>query len=536
MSPPSPIPKLLRESSDLTITSTSHTSPSNTTVSFIRSHRRSCNPFTRSRLRPRLHLTQQPLFRNSLLAGVGFLELANAADFAANVWNQIPVPRYAMILMAIGGPVALLITLVAARDLYLSYQNVQLLRQERLHLQHLLASSPSSHTTLVIQSRLSVNFRELGTELVDRILMDALMGFGALLVGTGTLMAIWGANHHVYRASNLLSGYIGNGLAALFGVVNSIWSGYLVLRFQRHYKACMASNPIDVNNDYDELDISCFKDNLRLRFRGLQWHAIVNGINGIVAGAASLVTATMWYGYVVLIPCIVSLIACNWFWRVRLGYDRPLLAPTTATTTTTHSPETTTTTNTNTDTDADTDTVHSPPPTTTNTTTTTTTPYEDIPEKTDLITDLATTTHILRTLTSPLTLPLPQPLTPSTSSPNNPHPHKSLLNPNLHHPQRHVRELLHVLDIPSPPTPTTTSTTEKPNHVQETPEDEERIEIILTPTDFLTYGKQEILLSKMNEYLELFGKKAIAYRERWLLEVVGCAVYRSSLASGEGEG
>ncbi len=36
--------------------------------------------------------------KNSLLFGVGLLELANAGDFAANVWNQIPVPRFAMVL------------------------------------------------------------------------------------------------------------------------------------------------------------------------------------------------------------------------------------------------------------------------------------------------------------------------------------------------------------------------------------------------------------------------------------------------------
>ncbi|EHA18365.1 hypothetical protein ASPNIDRAFT_134561, partial [Aspergillus niger ATCC 1015] len=275
----------------------------------------------------RFQLSHQPLFRNSLLAGVGFLELANAADFAANVWNQIPVPKYAMVFMAIGGPIALLITLVAARDFYLSYTNVQLLLKERRYLRELLDSVTTTTTTttttqntntntqaeILLRSRLSVNFRELGTEIVDRILMDALMGFGALLVGTGTIMAIFGANHHVYVASNLLSGYIGNGLAAVFGLVNAIWSGYLVGRFQ----VCWDTDL--------EAEVKMYKDPLKLRFRSLQFHALVNGINGLVAGAASMVTATMWYGYVVLVPCIVSLIACNWFWRVRVGYDRPLL-------------------------------------------------------------------------------------------------------------------------------------------------------------------------------------------------------------------
>jgi hypothetical protein len=38
-----------------------------------------------------------------------------------------------------------------------------------------------------------------------------------------------------------------------------------------------------------------------------------------------MVTAERWWGYVVLIPCIISLIAVNFFWRKKLGYDRPLL-------------------------------------------------------------------------------------------------------------------------------------------------------------------------------------------------------------------
>jgi len=40
----------------------------------------------------------QRRLRNSLLAGVGLLELGNAGDFAANVWNQVPVPHFAMAL------------------------------------------------------------------------------------------------------------------------------------------------------------------------------------------------------------------------------------------------------------------------------------------------------------------------------------------------------------------------------------------------------------------------------------------------------
>jgi hypothetical protein len=47
-------------------------------------------------------------------------------------------------------------------------------------------------------------------------------------------------------------------------------------------------------------------------------------VTGIVAGAASLVTATMWWGYPILVPCIISSVFCNYIWRQRIGYDRPL--------------------------------------------------------------------------------------------------------------------------------------------------------------------------------------------------------------------
>ncbi|PYH46939.1 uncharacterized protein BP01DRAFT_265145, partial [Aspergillus saccharolyticus JOP 1030-1] len=261
-------------------------------------------------------ILHQPLFRNSLLAGVGYLELANAADFAANVWNQIPVPLHAKILMAIGGPCALCMTLVAARDMYLSAANVRLLRQER----SFLAESISTNH--------GVNTREVLTEVIDRILMDLLMGIGALLVGIGTLLAIWGADRTIYRISNLLSGYVGNGLAAGFGLVNAVWSVYLVWRFQQCWAACSSSTSSDEVSESEKgprLNVELpapLKTKLRARMRALQVHALVNGINGLVAGAASMVTATMWYGYVVLVPCIVSLILLNVFWRARLGYDR----------------------------------------------------------------------------------------------------------------------------------------------------------------------------------------------------------------------
>ncbi|XRM40880.1 hypothetical protein ABZX51_004182 [Aspergillus tubingensis] len=604
-----PIPKLLRESSDLTITSAS--TPSTTTstttiiptnnVTYTRAHRkpstklitlnsfRKCTSRQKQKSRRKhnynFQLSHQPLFRNSLLAGVGFLELANAADFAANVWNQIPVPKYAMVFMAIGGPIALLITLVAARDFYLSYTNMQLLLKERRYLRELLDSITTTTTTttnttpqnttptttthtqaeLLLRSRLSVNFRELGTEIVDRILMDALMGFGALLVGTGTIMAIFGANHHVYVASNLLSGYIGNGLAAVFGLVNAIWSGYLVGRFQVCWRSCQnitnkstSTTPTrDGNgnnnnnpNPGDEEDtcieeVRMYHHPLKLRFRSLQFHALVNGINGLVAGAASMVTATMWYGYVVLVPCIVSLIACNWFWRVRVGYDRPLLSSSTTSasllSTTggrgggTATPTTTTNANGNGGGGIGN-------------------------EKTDLLLDLSSATHLHRMLASSTTakdtgnrIQLPRHILNRT----NPSSVMSFLTRNgmfegfcvwIDHDKsldRGVEDLLDLESITSTSASSpggknnantnTNNNNEKPNEENNTVDEE--VELSLTADDFLTLARHDtdILLRKMNEYLDGNVVRAVAYRERFLLEVLGVVVYLESGPKDGGE-
>ncbi|OJJ50664.1 hypothetical protein ASPZODRAFT_52168, partial [Penicilliopsis zonata CBS 506.65] len=269
----------------------------------------------------RLRLASPQQFRNSLLAGVGYLELANAGDFAANVWNTTPLPRFAVALMAIGGSAALLMSFVAVRDLWLSWRNVQLLRAERSHLQQLLQQQtrqrkrqPSLQVVAELETRIGVNTRELGSEIIDRIAMDILMGSGSILVGVGTIMAIWGADRRIFLTSNLLSGYIGNGLPALFGVVNAGWSAYLWRRFSQHDHAC-SKDP----------SVADFRPRLHLRFCRFKWHACINGVNGVVAGAASLVTATHWQGYVVLVLCIVTSILCNYFWRYRLGYDRPLI-------------------------------------------------------------------------------------------------------------------------------------------------------------------------------------------------------------------
>jgi hypothetical protein len=267
------------------------------------------------RQKGRYHPAKQSKLKNSLLAGVGFLELANAGDFAANVWNQIPVPPYAIALMAIGGTLALAISYYAINDARMSWRNTRLLRDERRYLQTQKASySQDRQVVRNLDCRLDVNFRETGTECVDRIGMDIVMGFGAVAVGVGTLMAIGGANRHVFKASNLLSGYIGNVPCMVYGTVNAAWSMYVWRRAHRHSIA----GP-------KELEADDVRQMLKNRTDTVKVHAAMNGVTGIVAGAASLVTATLWYGYVILAPCIISSAYCNYFWRHRIGYDRPFV-------------------------------------------------------------------------------------------------------------------------------------------------------------------------------------------------------------------
>jgi hypothetical protein len=47
------------------------------------------------------------------------------------VWNEIPVPGYATALMAVGGTLALSISLIAFKDAELSQRNILLPQEER---------------------------------------------------------------------------------------------------------------------------------------------------------------------------------------------------------------------------------------------------------------------------------------------------------------------------------------------------------------------------------------------------------------------
>ncbi|KAK9240057.1 hypothetical protein V1525DRAFT_396737 [Lipomyces kononenkoae] len=244
-------------------------------------------------------------FENSLLSSVGLLELANAGDFAANVWNEIPVPKFAAALMAVGATTAGLMTFVAVWDGRLSWRNIQLLRKERRYL--LAMRNQPDKTFPLIDALLEVNRWELGTEFIDRLAMDVLMGLGCLLVSAGTYMAIGGANPTVYHASNLLSGYIGNSPAALGGLIIAVWCIYVLMRAQKHgsVPANAVSRPL-----------------LRRRKYLVQLQSSMNGTTGLVSGLASMLTSTRWYGYVILIPCICIFVFCNYLWRKQIGYNR----------------------------------------------------------------------------------------------------------------------------------------------------------------------------------------------------------------------
>ncbi|OAA34722.1 hypothetical protein NOR_08351 [Metarhizium rileyi] len=249
---------------------------------------------------------------NNLSWVVGFMEFANAGDFAANVWNEVPVPVYAVVFMAIGGTVAGVLSVFALGDARRACRNVAYLRRQRRLLhedkRQLEAVSASTLDTDVI---LAINLRELGTELVTRWIMDLLMGFGAVLISVGTYMAIGGADRLVFLASNLLSGYVGNTPIALFGLFNSSWAAFIFAKAQRHVGASQV------------LLGSCAAAALvERRARRVQVFSVINGTATVLGGVGSMITATRWWGYVVLIPVILSSVFCNIWWRRMIGYSR----------------------------------------------------------------------------------------------------------------------------------------------------------------------------------------------------------------------
>lgn len=116
--------------------------------------------------------------------------------------------------MALGGTLALLISYFAFRDAQLSLRNVLLCHERRFIQTQGGYDSQGRVICHDLEYRLEVNFRETGTEVIDRIGMDIFMRFGAIMVGIGILMAIGGANPREYRASNCALWY------AQYDVVN----------------------------------------------------------------------------------------------------------------------------------------------------------------------------------------------------------------------------------------------------------------------------------------------------------------------------
>ncbi|KAK4225063.1 hypothetical protein QBC38DRAFT_422126 [Podospora fimiseda] len=274
--------------------------------------------FKAQRKNGRLRPQPRVKFRNNLLTAAGCIEIANAGDFAANVFNMRPIPTYARVLMAIGGTVALGMVYFIIEDALLSWENIQGLRAERKFLlleKQKQEKQKEATVGKALQCLLHVNYRDLGAEVIDRFGMDVLLGLGALMVGAGTYMAIGGEDPVIFEASNLLTGYIGNSPIAFYGLANMGWALYVWSRAKRHGVAVKAA--LGENLD------ARVKRRLKKRTRRVQLHGLLNGVTGAIAGAASLVTATHWWAYVILGPCILVSVYCNRLWRHHVGYDRP---------------------------------------------------------------------------------------------------------------------------------------------------------------------------------------------------------------------
>ncbi|GAB7353850.1 hypothetical protein MBLNU459_g4214t2 [Dothideomycetes sp. NU459] len=253
----------------------------------------------------------QVRIRNIPTSAIGFIDLANAGDFAANVFNEIPVPWYAIVLMALGATAAGIMSLVAWTDGRQSWKNICNLRQERRALRATVSDITKADHSLL--ARLDLNRRDYGTEVFDRAGMELALGFAALLVCVGTYMAIDGADRKVWFVSNLLSGYIGNAPAAAFGLINSAWSWHVWSRASKQRQAARSA-----------LDENPVRDALLLRIRTVQKHAVLTGVVCLISGAMSMLTPTRWWPYPILLVCGLSFVYGTFVYKFKIGYERPL--------------------------------------------------------------------------------------------------------------------------------------------------------------------------------------------------------------------
>lgn len=270
---------------------------------------------------------------NDLSPAIGLLELSNALDFAANVWNAIPPPMISKVFMALGATGALIILAFAVFDFPRAWRNTGLLRQERARLLRLQKDDEAAQSRGLnqsdVQTYLDLNHRELGNEVIDRLGMGLLLGFGGLTVGIGTYLAMDGENPTSYLASNVITGYVGNVPAAIYGLMNAAWCVYGWRRAQRHTQAAVETLQKIPESDYrDSVAKAVEHHSKRVKI-----HASTNGIAGIAGGAGSLMTASAYivpvcvWGYIILLPCAISAFSVNIYWRLKVNYDRYISEP-----------------------------------------------------------------------------------------------------------------------------------------------------------------------------------------------------------------
>lgn len=246
---------------------------------------------------------------------IGFIDLANSGDFAANVFNEIPVPIYATVLMVLGGVFALVMSIVAFYDARHSLRNIQLMREERQRLRRGVGSDEEkADMTGQANALLELNTRDIRTELFDRAGMELTMGTAAFVVSVGCFLAPGGANTRVFQASNLLSGYIGNAPAAFYGLINALWSIMAWTRARRHRRRAMSC-----------LQPGSIRDAFMRRNLLVRLHAIASGLSALVSGSLGMVTPTHWWPYPVLLVCGIVFFWGTWEYKQKIGYQRAVL-------------------------------------------------------------------------------------------------------------------------------------------------------------------------------------------------------------------
>ena len=100
----------------------------------------------------------------------------------------------------------------------------------------------------------------------------------------------------------LVTGYLGNVPAALYGLLNAFWCIYGWRRAHAHAKA--AGRDVSCNEEWAS-GVNVIEVMHRHAFR-VKLHASVNAVSGIIGGAGSLMTASAYivpigvWGYIIL--------------------------------------------------------------------------------------------------------------------------------------------------------------------------------------------------------------------------------------------